>query len=71
MVEAFFMETKVKDLTVNEFRSLISDTVRNVVEESIEDVMALSSTKYLLSIEEARRDYKEGRVKRLEDVLDV
>ena len=65
------METKVKDLTVNEFRSLISDTVRNVVEESIEDVMALSSTKYLLSIEEARRDYKEGRVKRLEDVLDV
>ncbi len=65
------METKVKDLTVNEFRSLISDTVRNVVEESIEDVMALSSTKYPLSIEEARRDYKEGRVKRLEDVLDV
>lgn len=71
MVETFFMETKVKDLTVNEFRSLISDTVRNVVEESIEDVMALSSTKYPLSIEEARRDYKEGRVKRLEDVLDV
>ncbi len=65
------METKVKDLTVGEFQSLVSDTVRRALENSIEDMMALSSEEYLRSIEEARRDYKEGRVKSLEEVFDV
>ena len=65
------MITKVKDLTVDELRSLVSDTVRGVMEDSIEDMVALSSERYLQSIEEARRDYKEGRVKSFEDVFNV
>ncbi len=65
------MITKVKDLTVDELRSLVSDTVRGVMEDSIEDMVALSSERYLRSIEEARRDYKEGRVKSFEDVFNV
>ena len=60
------METKVKDLTVVEFQSLISDTMRATLNNLIEDVSALSSPKYLESIEEARDDYREGRVKHLE-----
>lgn len=52
------METKVKDLTVGELRFLVSDTVRAVMEDLIEDVMALSSDGYLKSIEEARSDSK-------------
>jgi len=71
MMEVILMITKVKDLTVDELRSLVSDTVRGVMEDSIEDMVALSSERYLRSIEEARRDYKEGRVKSFEDVFNV
>ena len=65
------METKVKDLTVVEFRSLMSDTVRGAMEDLIEDLLALSSDEYLRSIEEARTDYKEGKVKYLKEIFDV
>ncbi|MEK7396965.1 MAG: hypothetical protein AAB116_08520 [Candidatus Poribacteria bacterium] len=54
------METKVKDLTVEELQSLISDTIKSTLEDLIEDMLALSSDEYLQSIEEARKDYKEG-----------
>ena len=65
------METKVKDLTVGEFRSLISDAVKGTLEELIEDILALSSNGYLRSIKDARKDYKEGRVKSIEEIFDV
>lgn len=65
------MVTKVKDLTVEELQSLISDTIKSTLEDLIEDMLALSSDEYLRSIEEARKDYKEGRIKYLEDILDV
>jgi hypothetical protein len=61
------METKVKDLTVVEFQSLISDTMRATLKDLIEDVSTLSSPEYLESIEEARNDYRDGRVKHLEE----
>jgi len=63
--------TKVKDLTVEELQSLISDTIKSTLEDLIEDMLALSSDEYLRSTEEARKDYKEGRIKYLEDILDV
>ena len=62
---------KIKDLTVGELKYLISDTVKEAVEDLIEDISAISSEAYQNSIEEARKDYKEGRVKYLEEVLDV
>jgi len=65
------METKVKDLTIGELRSLISDTVKETMEDLIEDILALSSPRYLRSIEQARNDYKEGKVKSLEELFDV
>ena len=63
------METKVKDLTVDELQSLISDTIKSTLEDLIEDMLALSSDEYLQSIKEARKDYKEGRIKYLEDII--
>lgn len=65
------MQTKIKDLTVIELEKLISDAVRRSMEEFIEDIEALSSKEYLRSVKEARRDYKEGRAKQLEEVFDV
>jgi hypothetical protein len=44
-------------------QDLISETVRASMEEVLEDVIALSSKKYLHSIKEARKDYKEGRIR--------
>lgn len=62
---------KVKDLTIEEFKTLVSDTIKESLEDIIEDLIALTSEEFLKSIEEARRDYREGRVKRLEDALNV
>jgi hypothetical protein len=65
------MKTKVKDLTIIEVQDLISEPVRASMEEVLEDVIALSSKKYLHSIKEARKDYKEGRIRQLEEIIDV
>lgn len=54
--------TKLKNSTVSELKALIPDTVKESVEDLIEDLLALSSDEYLRSIEEARKDHKEGRV---------
>jgi hypothetical protein len=67
LTEVLTMERKVKDLTVDELRSLIADATRENMEDLIEDMLALSSDEYLRSIEEARTDYKKGRIRRLED----
>jgi len=58
----------VKDLSVEEFKILISDTIKENMEELLEDIEALSSRKYLDSISEARKDYRKGRVKRIEEI---
>jgi len=65
------MDTKVQDLSIGEFQSLISDTIRETMEDIIEDMFALSSDKYLRSIKEARSDYNQGKVKNIEELLDV
>ena len=65
------MDIKVQDLSVVELQSLISDTVRETMENIIEDIFALSSDKYLRSIKEARSDYNQGKVKNLEEIFDV
>ena len=65
------MEMKVKDLTVGELKSLISDTIKESLEDLVEDIVAPSSEEYLRSIEEARTDYKKGRIKYLEEISDV
>ena len=62
---------KIIDLSVEEFRVFISDTVNAAMEDSIEDFLALSSDNYLKSIKEARKDYKAGKVKSLEEVFNV
>jgi len=67
LIETFAMERKVKDLTVDELRSLIADATRENIEDLVEDMLALSSDEYLRSIEEARADYKKGRIRRLEE----
>ncbi len=44
--------------------------VRDTVEDKLEDLLALSSESFLRSIVEARKDYREGRITALADLLD-
>jgi len=39
------------------------------MQDLIEDIMALLSENYLHSVEEARNDYEEGRVKSFEEIF--
>lgn len=52
------METKISELTIDELKELISKTVKETMEDYLEDLRALSSKKYISSIAEARDDYK-------------
>jgi len=54
------MEKKIKDLTTDELRTLISDTVKNTLEGFIEDLLGFLSEELLKDVEEARKDYKNG-----------
>ena len=63
------MSTKVQDLTIDELRIIISDTVKDTVGDMIEDIIALSNKEYIDSVKEARKDYKAGRTKKFEEVL--
>ncbi|MHA1761958.1 MAG: hypothetical protein ACTSXA_15210 [Candidatus Heimdallarchaeota archaeon] len=63
------MTIKVKDMTTEELRKLITKSVSEAVEDLLEDILGLSGDSYLESIEEARTDYKEGRFIKLEDLL--
>jgi hypothetical protein len=60
----------VKDLSIDDLRNLIRDTVEEALDHRLEDLAALSSGAFLRSVEEARTDYREGRVTPLDDLLD-
>ncbi len=58
------MATKVTDLTVDELKEVIENAVKDSLEDAMEDLKALSSQDYLRSIQDARDDYKKGKVKK-------
>ncbi len=59
----------VRDLSVEEFKALIERTVREAIEDEIEDEAALKSSPYIASIAEARKDFAEGKAKSLSDLF--
>ncbi|KAA0010946.1 MAG: hypothetical protein FE041_04750 [Thermoplasmata archaeon] len=62
---------KLKDMDEEELKMLIKESVREVVEDLMEDLIALSNKEFLKSIEEARNDYKQGKIKHFEELFDV
>jgi len=64
-------KVRLKELTVSEFKALVSTTVKESVEDVIEDLIALNSRNYLRSIEEAKKDYREGKIKEFGELFDV
>jgi hypothetical protein len=57
------MSIRVSDLTIEEFKDLISKTVQETIEDYLEALKALASKDYLNSIREARGEYKAGDYK--------
>jgi len=67
----FSPDTKLNELTVAEFKLLISESVKDVIENLLEDIEASQSKSYLNSIREAREDYKAGRLTSLDNLENV
>ena len=65
------MENKVSELTVNELKKLISGVINEKMEDLIEDIKSLLDPEYIKSIQEAREDYKHGRVTDMNNILNV
>ena len=59
----------VRDLSIEEFKALVERTVRETIEDEIEDRAASKSPAYLASIADAREDYAGKRMKSFSDLF--
>ncbi len=62
-------ERTVKDLSVKELKALIETTVRETIEDELEDQTALRNSNYLGSIEEARKEFVDGDISSFSDLF--
>lgn len=67
----FSPDIKLNELTVAEFKLLIPESLKNVIENLLEDIEASQSKSYLDSIREAREDYKAGRLTSHDDIENI
>jgi hypothetical protein len=58
-------------MTDEELQALIANTIKETMQEIVEDILALNNESYLSSIEQARADYQAGRVITFKDAFDV
>jgi len=63
--------SKLGDLTISDLRKIISEVVKETIEDIIEDSEALSSSNFIDSIKEAREEYKSGNFTNLNDMPNV
>ncbi|MBP7653251.1 hypothetical protein KA977_07505 [Candidatus Dependentiae bacterium] len=54
------MTTFVKDLSIDEFQHLITETTQNILQEFFDDIQSLSNNQYLESIIKSRADIEKG-----------
>ncbi|OGU58936.1 MAG: hypothetical protein A2X64_02820 [Ignavibacteria bacterium GWF2_33_9] len=64
------MSETINQMEVSEFKELIYATVKQALLEILEENEALQSKNFLLSVNEARENYRKGEYVALED-LDV
>lgn len=54
------LNSKISELTIEELKTLINESVKEAVEEALENIEAISSSSYLKSVKESREEYKKG-----------
>ncbi len=59
---------KVSELKVEDLKGILLGVIKEALEDIKEDIEALASDEYIESIKEARKEYREGKYKRLEDI---
>lgn len=62
---------KISDLTIEQLKEIINQAVRENMEDVVENIEALSSKKFVKSIERSRKEYKEKKFKGFKEVFDV
>ena len=62
---------KVSDLTIEQLKKIVDELVKQNLEDIVEDIEALTSKRFIKSIEKSRKEYKEGKFKTFEEVFDV
>jgi beta-lactam-binding protein with PASTA domain len=65
------MNLKLINISVDDLKDLISNVVEEKIEEVVEELKSISDLDYIKSIEEARKEYKEGKVTDVENILIV
>lgn len=71
MEQHLSLQKHINELTIGELKTLISETVKETMEEVIENMEALSSPNFINSVKEAREEYKAGKTTKLEDLFNV
>jgi len=61
-------EKTLGEMSTGELKRLIRISIKDAIEDELEDILALLSPEYIKSIEEARKDFKEGRVTHIDDI---
>ena len=61
---------KIQEMDVEDFKTLVKQTIDESFENHIEDLEALASQNYLKNIKESREEYLKNEIFNLED-LDV
>ncbi len=62
---------KISDLTIDQLKIIIDELVKQNLEDFVENIGALSSKRFIKSVEKSRKAYKEGKFKSFEEVFDV
>jgi len=61
----------INELTIGELKTLISETVKETMEDVLESMEALSSPTFINAVKEAREEYRAGKTTKLEDLFNV
>jgi hypothetical protein len=65
------MDTVITNISPDELKSYIKESIREVLDDYLEDILANSSNNYNLSVSEARKDYQSGKTLTLDELMDV
>ncbi|MBZ0204137.1 MAG: hypothetical protein IT281_07270 [Ignavibacteria bacterium] len=62
---------KISDLTIEQLKEIINQAVKENMEDVLENIEALSSKRFVKSVERSRKEYKEKKFKDFKEVFNV
>lgn len=62
---------KIGDLTIDQLKMIIDEVIKENMGDMLENLEAVSSPKFVRSIERSRKEYKEKKFKDFKEVFNV